>query len=161
MTAPLPSDSQHQGFLALLPAGLRPYALLARFDRPIGWWLLYWPCAWGLALGGGARSHWPLFFWMLLGAIVMRGAGCVYNDIVDRDLDARVARTALRPVASGAVPVRNALLWVLLLSLLGLVVLLQLPLPAQVIALASLALVAAYPFMKRIDRKSTRLNSSH
>src|SRR3546814_1945566 len=105
------------------------------------------------------------------GAIVMRGAGCVYNDIVDRDLDARVARTALRPVASGAVPVRNALLWVLLLSLLGLVVLLQLPLPAQVIALASLALVAAYPFMKRItwwpqawlglvfswgDRQSTR-----
>src|SRR3546814_17161592 len=87
---------------------------------------------------------------MLLGAIVMRCAGCVYNDIVDRDLDARVARTALRPVASGAVPVRNALLWVLLLSLLGLVVLLQLPLPAQVIALASLALVAAYPFMKRI-----------
>ncbi|MBB5705584.1 4-hydroxybenzoate octaprenyltransferase [Sphingopyxis panaciterrulae] len=150
MTATHPPDSQHQGFLALLPAGLRPYALLARFDRPIGWWLLYWPCAWGLALGGGARSHWPLFFWMLLGAIVMRGAGCVYNDIVDRDLDARVARTALRPVASGAVPVRNALLWVLLLSLLGLVVLLQLPLPAQVIALASLALVAAYPFMKRI-----------
>src|SRR3546814_5101370 len=75
MTATHPPDSQHQGFLALLPAGLRPYALLARFDRPIGWWLLYWPCAWGLALGGGARSHWPLFFWMLLGAIVMRGAG--------------------------------------------------------------------------------------
>src|SRR3546814_3439242 len=67
MTATHPPDSQHQGFLALLPAGLRPYALLARFDRPIGWWLLYWPCAWGLALGGGARSHWPLFFWMLLG----------------------------------------------------------------------------------------------
>jgi len=150
MTATHPPDSQHQGFLALLPAGARPYALLARFDRPIGWWLLYWPCAWGLALGGGARSHWPLFFWMLLGAIVMRGAGCVYNDIVDRDLDARVARTASRPVASGAVPVRGALLWVLLLSLVGLVVLLQLPLPAQVIALASLALVAAYPFMKRI-----------
>jgi len=150
MTATHPPDSQHQGFLALLPAGARPYALLARFDRPIGWWLLYWPCAWGLALGGGARSHWPLFFWMLLGAIVMRGAGCVYNDIVDRDLDARVARTASRPVASGAVPVRHALLWVLLLSLVGLVVLLQLPLPAQAIALASLALVAAYPFMKRI-----------
>ncbi len=150
MTAAHPPDSQHQGFLALLPAAMRPYALLARFDRPIGWWLLYWPCAWGLALGGGARSHWTLFFWMLLGAIVMRGAGCVYNDIVDRDLDARVARTASRPVASGAVSVRNALLWVLLLSLVGLVVLLQLPLPAQIVALASLALVAAYPFMKRI-----------
>ncbi|WP_257547388.1 4-hydroxybenzoate octaprenyltransferase [Sphingopyxis sp. DBS4] len=145
-----PPDSQHQGFLGLLPAPLRPYALLARFDRPIGWWLLYWPCAWGLALAGGVRSHWPLFLWMLLGAIVMRGAGCVYNDIVDRDLDAKVARTAARPVASGAVSVRGALLWTALLSLVGLVVLLQLPLPAQIVAVASLALVAAYPFMKRI-----------
>ncbi|MGV7119165.1 4-hydroxybenzoate octaprenyltransferase [Sphingopyxis sp. 550A] len=145
-----PPDSQHQGFLGLLPAPLRPYALLARFDRPIGWWLLYWPCAWGLALAGGVRSHWPLFLWMLLGAIVMRGAGCVYNDIVDRDLDAKVARTASRPVASGAVSVRGALLWTALLSLIGLVVLVQLPLPAEIVAVASLALVAAYPFMKRI-----------
>ena len=145
-----PPDSQHQGFLGLLPAPLRPYALLARFDRPIGWWLLYWPCAWGLALAGGVRSHWPLFLWMLLGAIVMRGAGCVYNDIVDRDLDAKVARTAARPVASGAVSVRGALLWTALLSLVGLIVLLQLPLPAEIVAVASLALVAAYPFMKRI-----------
>ncbi|HEX2812486.1 MAG TPA: 4-hydroxybenzoate octaprenyltransferase [Sphingopyxis sp.] len=145
-----PPDSQHQGFLGLLPAPLRPYALLARFDRPIGWWLLYWPCAWGLALAGGVRSHWPLFLWMLLGAIVMRGAGCVYNDIVDRDLDAKVARTAARPVASGAVSVRGALLWTALLSLVGLIVLLQLPLPARIVAVASLVLVAAYPFMKRI-----------
>ncbi|MCW0198103.1 4-hydroxybenzoate octaprenyltransferase [Sphingopyxis sp.] len=145
-----PPDSQHQGFLGLLPAPLRPYALLARFDRPIGWWLLYWPCAWGLALAGGVRSHWPLFLWMLLGAIVMRGAGCVYNDIVDRDLDAKVARTAARPVASGAVSVRGALLWTALLSLVGLIVLLQLPLPAEIVAVASLILVAAYPFMKRI-----------
>src|SRR3546814_7222939 len=87
---------------------------------------------------------------MLLGAIAMRGAGCVYNDIVDRDLDARVARTASRPVASGAVPVKAALAWTGLLALVGLVVLLQLSLPAQIVALASLALVAAYPFMKRI-----------
>ena len=96
-------DSQFQGFLTVLPVGARPYALLARFDRPIGWWLLYWPCAFALALGGGAVSHWTLFLWFLLGAIAMRGAGCVYNDIVDRDLDAQVARTASRPVASGAV----------------------------------------------------------
>ncbi|WP_428685659.1 4-hydroxybenzoate octaprenyltransferase [Sphingopyxis sp.] len=150
MTAsPLP-DSQLRGFVALLPSAVRPYALLARFDRPIGWWLLYWPCAFGLALGGGAVSHWPLFLWMLLGAIAMRGAGCVYNDIVDRNLDAKVARTASRPVASGAVSVRNALLWTLLLSLVGLAVLLQLPRAAQIVALGSLALVAAYPFMKRI-----------
>jgi 4-hydroxybenzoate polyprenyltransferase len=149
MTA-APPDSQFQGFVALLPTGARPYALLARFDRPIGWWLLYWPCAFGLALGGGALHHWPLFLWLLLGAIAMRGAGCVYNDIVDRDLDAKVARTASRPVASGAVPVRNALLWTFLLSLVGLLVLVQLPRGAQIVALASLALVAAYPFMKRI-----------
>ena len=150
MTATHPPDSQLRGFVALLPAAARPYALLARFDRPIGWWLLYWPCAWGLALGGGAVSHWPLFLWMLLGAIVMRGAGCVYNDIVDRDLDAKVARTASRPVASGAVSMVSALLWTLFLSLVGLLVLLQLPGPAQIVALASLILVAAYPFMKRI-----------
>ena len=149
MTA-APPDSQFQGFVALLPTGARPYALLARFDRPIGWWLLYWPCAFGLALGGGALRHWPLFLWLLLGAIAMRGAGCVYNDIVDRDLDAKVARTASRPIASGAVPVRNALLWTILLSLVGLLVLVQLPRGAQIVALASLALVAAYPFMKRI-----------
>ena len=150
MTATHTPDSQHQGFLALLPERARPYALLARFDRPIGWWLLYWPCAWGLALGGGARSHWTLFFWMLLGAVAMRGAGCVYNDIVDRDLDAKVARTASRPVASGTVSIGAALAWTGLLALVGLVVLLQLPPPAQIVALASLALVAAYPFMKRI-----------
>ncbi len=150
MTATHTPDSQHQGFLAILPAGMRPYALLARFDRPIGWWLLYWPCAWGLTLAGGAWSHWPLLVWMLLGAIVMRGAGCVYNDIVDRDLDAKVARTAARPVASGEVSVRNALMWTLLLSMIGLVVLLRLPVPAQIVAVASIALVAAYPFMKRI-----------
>lgn len=150
MTATHPPDSQLQGFLALLPAGMRPYALLARFDRPIGWWLLYWPCAWALALGGGAVSRWPLLLWFLLGAIAMRGAGCVYNDIIDRDLDAQVARTASRPVASGAVSVRNALMWTVLLSLVGLLVLIQLPWPAQIVALASLFLVAAYPFMKRI-----------
>ena len=145
-----PPDSQLRGFVALLPAIARPYALLARFDRPIGWWLLYWPCTFGLALAGGATSHWPLFLWMLLGAIVMRGAGCVYNDIVDRDLDAQVARTASRPIASGAVSRRSAWIWTILLSLVGLLVLLQLPLRAQLIALLSLALVAAYPFMKRI-----------
>ena len=149
MTA-APPDSQFQGFVALLPTGARPYALLARFDRPIGWWLLYWPCAFGLALAGGALHHWPLFLWLLLGAIAMRGAGCVYNDIVDRDLDAKVARTASRPVASVAVSVRNALLWTILLSLVGLLVLVQLPRGAQIVALGSLALVAAYPFMKRI-----------
>ena len=143
-------DSEHRGMIALLPSPVRPYASLARFDRPIGWWLLYWPCAWGLALSGGIWTQWTLFGWLLLGAIAMRGAGCVYNDIADRDLDARVERTRLRPVASGVVSLKQAWAWLIALSLIGLVVLLQLGWNAQLVALASLAPVAAYPFMKRI-----------
>ena len=119
-------DSQHKGLVGLLPAAARPYALLARFDRPIGWWLLFWPCAWGVLLAGGAATHWPLILWMLVGAIAMRGAGCVYNDVVDRDLDGLVERTRLRPVASGAVSPKSASIWLILLSLIGLVVLLAL-----------------------------------
>ena len=143
-------DSEYRGMMVILPPPFRPYASLARFDRPIGWWLLYWPCAWGLALSGGAVKYWPLFGWFLLGAIAMRGAGCVYNDIADRDLDAKVERTRLRPIASGAVSVKQAWIWLVMLSLIGLIVLLQLRWEAQLVALASLALVAAYPFMKRI-----------
>jgi 4-hydroxybenzoate polyprenyltransferase len=146
----IPPDSELTGLAALLPRAARPYALLARFDRPIGWWLLYWPCAWGVLLAGGAGERWPLLLWLLLGAIAMRGAGCVYNDIVDRDLDAQVERTRSRPVASGAVSLRSAWAWLVALSLIGLIVLLQLRIEAQIVALASLAPVAAYPFMKRI-----------
>jgi 4-hydroxybenzoate polyprenyltransferase len=142
-------DTEVTGLLRLLPAAARPFALLARFDRPIGWWLLYWPCTWGVLLAGGLITHWPLLLWLLLGAIAMRGAGCVYNDIVDRDLDRQVARTAMRPLASGAVSVRAAWGWLIGLSLIGLVVLMQLNGSAQLLALASLLLVAAYPFMKR------------
>lgn len=142
-------DSQHRSLAERLPQPLRNYALLARFDRPIGWWLLFWPCAFGVWLTG-AGVQWELLAWMLLGAIVMRGAGCVYNDIVDADLDSRVARTAARPVASGRVSKRAAWLWLLTLCLVGLVVLLQLSWDAQLMALASLMMVAAYPFMKRI-----------
>jgi 4-hydroxybenzoate polyprenyltransferase len=143
-------DSEARGLVARLPATPRALALLARFDRPIGWWLLFWPGAWAVALAGGAVSHWPLILWLLLGSIAMRGAGCVFNDIVDRDIDRQVARTASRPLASGAVSVKIAAAWLLALCLIGLVVLLQLRPYAQVVALASLALVAAYPFMKRI-----------
>ncbi len=132
-----------------LPERARLYARLARFDRPAGLWLLFWPCAMGVALAGDWHAV-ALLPWFLVGAIAMRSAGCVYNDIVDRDLDARVARTAARPVASGAIPVGAAWLFLVALSLVGLVVLLQLPARAQVIALASIGLVAAYPFMKRI-----------
>jgi 4-hydroxybenzoate polyprenyltransferase len=103
-----------------------------------------------VALAGGAVRRWDLILWILLGAIAMRGAGCVYNDIVDRDLDAQVARTAARPIPSGLVSVRTAWAWLVALSLIGLVVLVQLHTLAAVVALASLAPVAAYPFMKRI-----------
>jgi 4-hydroxybenzoate polyprenyltransferase len=146
---PLP-DSEYRGLLRWLPQAARPFAELARFDRPIGWWLLFWPCAWGVLLAGGLTTHWPLLFWFLLGSIAMRGAGCVYNDIVDRDIDRQVARTRMRPVASGAVSVKAAWVWLVMLSLVGLIVLMQLNIKAQLLALGSLALVAAYPFMKRI-----------
>jgi 4-hydroxybenzoate polyprenyltransferase len=143
-------DTEHRGVIALLPAVARPFALLARFDRPIGWWLLFWPGAWSIALAGGALARWDLILWLLLGSIAMRGAGCVFNDIIDRDLDRQVARTRSRPLASGAVSVKAAAAWLVLLCLIGLVVLLQLHGFAAVVALCSLAPVAAYPFMKRI-----------
>ena len=142
-------DTEHRGLVARLPQLPRDLAQLARFDRPIGWWLLFWPCAWGVWLAG-AGPQWALIGWMLLGSIAMRGAGCVYNDIVDADLDRQVARTAVRPVASGRISKLGAWAWLLVLCLIGFLVLLQLRWEAQWVALASLALVAAYPFMKRI-----------
>ena len=150
MTNPITPDSQHRGLVSRLPRRVRGFALLARFDRPIGWWLLFWPGAWAVALAGQAIARWELLAWLLVGSIAMRGAGCVYNDIVDRDLDARVARTAARPIPSGLVSVRAAWAWLVALSLVGFVVLLQLRPPAALVAVASLLLVAAYPFMKRI-----------
>ncbi|HTU12411.1 MAG TPA: 4-hydroxybenzoate octaprenyltransferase [Allosphingosinicella sp.] len=150
-------DSERRGLIGALPAAWRPFASLMRLDRPIGAWLLFWPGAWAVALAGmGARTGatgsngWLLIAWLALGAFAMRSAGCVYNDIVDRDLDRQVERTRLRPLASGRASVTGA--WLLLagLSLVGLVVLLQLQRTAQIVALASLAPVALYPFMKRI-----------
>jgi 4-hydroxybenzoate polyprenyltransferase len=143
-------DALKRSWVEWLPSAARPYARLARFDRPIGTWLLFWPCAWGTALAGGLPRDVYLLVLFGIGSIAMRGAGCVYNDIVDRDLDAQVARTRDRPVASGRVSVRAAWNWLFLLCLVGLMVLVQLRPVAQGIALGSLALVAAYPFMKRI-----------
>ena len=142
-------DSERRGFIGALPPRLRPYASLMRLDRPIGTWLLYWPCAWSVALAG-VGGRWDLFLWFGLGAFAMRSAGCVYNDIVDRDLDVRVERTRLRPLASRRVSLRSAWVLVGLLCLIGLTVLVQLKWTAALIALASVILVAAYPFMKRI-----------
>jgi 4-hydroxybenzoate polyprenyltransferase len=142
-------DSERRGFIGALPPAVRPYASLMRFDRPIGTWLLYWPCAWSVALAG-VGGRWDLFLWLALGAFAMRSAGCVYNDIVDKDLDRNVERTRLRPLASDRVSVRSAWLLIGLLCFVGLVVLFQLNRVAAAIALVSVAPVAAYPFMKRI-----------
>ncbi len=142
-------DTEHRGLIGRLPPLPRDLAQLARFDRPIGWWLLFWPCVFGVWMSGSGWQ-WGLLAWLLVGAIAMRGAGCVYNDITDAELDRKVARTASRPIASGRVSKRTAWIWLAALSFVGLIVLLQLPLMAQIIALASLLLVAAYPFMKRI-----------
>jgi 4-hydroxybenzoate polyprenyltransferase len=119
-------------------------------DRPAGTWLLFWPCVAGLGLAGGIAHKPLLILWFGLGSLAMRGAGCVWNDIVDRDLDAQVERTRQRPVAAGRVSVKAALGFAVALSLIGLIVLLQLRGTAQLVALASLFPVAAYPFMKRI-----------
>ena len=142
-------DSERTGLIGALPKAWRPYASLMRVDRPIGTWLLFWPCAWSVGLAG-VQGQWQLFAWFLLGAFAMRSAGCVYNDIVDKDLDVQVERTRLRPLASRRVSVRNAWLLAVGPSLVGLLVLLQLPRIAQGIALISMFPVAAYPFMKRI-----------
>jgi len=142
-------DSERRGFIGALPPRLRPYASLMRLDRPIGTWLLYWPCAWSVALAG-VDGRWGLFAWVALGAFAMRSAGCVYNDVVDRDLDRQVERTRLRPLASGRVSLRSAWLLIGVLCAIGLIVLLQLNSTAAIVALASIAPVVAYPFMKRI-----------
>ena len=143
-------DSERRGLIGALPRPMRPYASLIRLDRPIGVWLLYWPCAWSVALAGPEADQWALLLWFALGAFAMRSAGCVWNDVVDRDLDAKVERTRLRPLASGRVPLAGAAALLAAMSLVGLAVLLQLGRTAQVVALASLAPVAAYPFMKRV-----------
>ena len=145
-----PTPDAAPGWVDRLPRAVQPYARLARLDRPAGAWLLFWPCAWGVALADGLVADGVLLLWFGLGSVVMRSAGCVWNDIIDRNLDAQVARTAARPVASGAISVRRALAFAVFLSLLGLVVLLQLRPFAQGVAVASLILVAGYPFMKRI-----------
>jgi 4-hydroxybenzoate polyprenyltransferase len=138
----------------LAPVWLRPYLRLARLDRPIGSWLLLLPCWWSAALAavaahkpGPSLSHLVLFF---IGAFAMRGAGCTWNDIVDRDLDASVERTRSRPIPSGQVSVGQAALFLVLLALIGLAVLLQFNGFTIALGVASLAIVVVYPFMKRI-----------
>jgi 4-hydroxybenzoate polyprenyltransferase len=135
------------------PAWARPYLRLARLDRPIGAWLLLLPCWWSLGLAA-VKSTAPVNLWyallFLIGAFTMRGAGCTWNDIVDRDLDARVERTRSRPIPSGQVSVRAAAVFLVAQALLGLAVLLQFNWFTVFTGFASLGVVAIYPFMKRV-----------
>lgn len=135
------------------PPGWRPWLRLSRADRPIGTWLLLLPCWWGIGLAMIAdRPEWR-DLWIALacgvGAVLMRGAGCTWNDITDRDIDDKVARTRSRPIPSGQVTVRGALVWLVAQSLAGFAILLTLGGAAIALGVASLALVAIYPFAKR------------
>jgi 4-hydroxybenzoate polyprenyltransferase len=136
------------------PEWTRPYLRLARYDRPIGSWLLLMPCWWSAALAAGVArdvSGLPLTVLLFfIGAFVMRGAGCTWNDITDRNLDTKVERTRSRPIPAGQVSVRQALAFLVLQALIGLGVLLQFNRFAIFTGVASLAIVAVYPFMKRI-----------
>jgi 4-hydroxybenzoate polyprenyltransferase len=152
-----PADAVAQSWVEASPNAIRPYLQLMRLDRPIGSWLLFWPCVLGLILGAMAEertfTQWRDLYDVVLfgiGTIVMRGAGCAFNDIVDRKYDAQVARTRGRPIPSGRVSVIGAALFTLILSLIGLVVLIQFNGFTVVLGIASLFLVAAYPFMKRL-----------
>jgi 4-hydroxybenzoate polyprenyltransferase len=136
------------------PHWLRPYLRLTRLDRPIGWWLLLIPCWWSVALAGIANGSWGPDPWhvflFLIGAIIMRGAGCTWNDLVDRDIDGRVERTRSRPIPSGRVSVPAAYAFLVAQALVGLVILLQFNRYAIVVGIASLGVVTIYPFMKRV-----------
>lgn len=152
-SAPLPDAAPTNWVDRFAPARLRPWLKLGRFDRPAGIWLLMLPGWQGIALAGATQGRLPdplLLLLFFLGAALMRAAGCAYNDIVDRDLDAMVARTAARPVASGQIRVRHAWAFVVACSLAALLILLMLPPLCWLLGVLSLALVAAYPFMKRI-----------
>lgn len=152
-----PADAPPHSWVDMMPAPVQPYLRLMRLDRPIGTWLLFLPCVFGAALGSasigrgfGTVHDLRLVCLFAVGAVVMRGAGCTYNDIVDRDIDAQVARTRGRPIPSGAVSVRAASVFLMAQCAAGLLVLLQLNPLTILIGAASLGLVALYPFMKRI-----------
>jgi 4-hydroxybenzoate polyprenyltransferase len=154
----VPADAVARTWVERAPASWRPYLRLARLDRPIGTWLLFWPCVFGLALGAATQHRgflstardWRLLALFAIGAIVMRGAGCTYNDIVDHEIDSRVARTRGRPIPSGAVTVKQAWVFLVAQCAIGLLILLCLNPFSIALGAASLILIAIYPFMKRI-----------
>jgi 4-hydroxybenzoate polyprenyltransferase len=145
------TDIARGGWVARLPAGWAPYVLLARLDRPIGAWLLFLPGLWSILLARASGGHTAMLIALfLIGAILMRSAGCVVNDMWDRDMDRQVTRTALRPLAAGTLRMRHAALF--LAGLLGasLCILLTLNRTAQFLGVSSLVLVALYPLAKRV-----------
>ncbi len=152
--SPSTPDAATDSWVSAMPAATQPYLRLARADRPIGTWLLFIPCLWGLALAaanGFARLELIWFAALMgIGAFAMRGAGCAYNDIVDRDFDGQVERTALRPIPSGQISVRQAWGFLGALCLIGLIVLVQFNRFTILLGFGSLAFVVVYPFMKRI-----------
>ena len=153
MTAALPDARPDNWVDRYAPRPVRPWLKLARFDRPIGTWLLMLPGWQAVALAGAQQGKGPdlkLLALIAVGALVMRGAGCAYNDIVDRDYDAKVTRTALRPIPAGQISLKGAWAYVIALCLVGLLILLSLKPLAIALGVGSLLLVAVYPFMKRI-----------
>ncbi len=150
---PVADAVPHSWVDRLAPVAIRPYLRLARLDRPIGNWLLLFPCWWGVGLAGVAdRKPYPnlwFLFLFLAGAFLMRGSGCAYNDYVDRDIDAKVARTASRPIPSGQVTANQALAFATLLACIAFLVLIQFNWFTIQAGVASLGVVAIYPFLKR------------
>jgi 4-hydroxybenzoate polyprenyltransferase len=134
----------------LVPAPARPYCRLARLDRPIGTWLLLFPGWWAIAMAAPRWPDWRLFLLFGAGAVVMRGAGCTLNDIADREFDGKVARTRTRPIPSGAVTVRQAILFMAVLLAVGAAILLMLGATAILLGVIVLVLIGTYPFMKRV-----------
>jgi 4-hydroxybenzoate polyprenyltransferase len=154
LTAPVADATPNNWVDRLAPAAVRPYLRLARMDRLIGAWLLLFPCWWAVSLAAVADQRpypnvWFLALFMI-GAFVMRGSGCAYNDYVDRDIDAKVARTASRPIPSGQVTPNQALIFAVALAWVGFFVLIQFNWTTILLGIASLAVVAIYPFMKRV-----------
>ncbi len=153
MDAPLPDAHPANWVDRLAPDGLRPWLKLGRFDRPTGIWLLMLPGWQGIALGCGLMARWPstrLLALFAVGAALMRAAGCAYNDIIDKDIDAKVARTADRPLASGRLSVVQAWIFIAACCAASLAILRGLNLASILLGATSLVLIAAYPFMKRI-----------
>ena len=152
-TAPLPDAAPANWVDRHAPTPLRVWLKLGRFDRPAGIWLLMLPGWQGVALAAALRGGWPdlrLIMLFAIGSALMRAAGCAFNDIIDRDIDAKVARTAARPLASGRIGVKGAAAFVIVASLISFAILLSFNRTTVILGIASLGLVAAYPFMKRI-----------